>query len=366
MNKKKKILHLTQAMGGIKTYIGQILTYADFALFDYVVVIPKEAEFIKFCTEKNIKYHLVNSKRNINFGDILVFIKIINILLHEKPDIIHCHSAKGGFLGRVCNKLLFTKAKIIYTPNAFSHLSFTGVKRMVFYFLEYTAKRWTNLLLAVSYSEANRAIFEFNYKPAKVKVILNSVIVGDKLEKSYGDVFRINTISRLSHQKNPMLFLEIAKVIIGKYHMIEFNILGAGILDTLRKDIDEFIKINDLGNYIKIHEWGDQELSEDILLKTDIFLMTSSFEGLPFSLLEAMAKGIPCIVTKVDGNTDVIQNQENGFACLSVAEFVEKIELLINSEELRRNIGMAGFDYVKEFHNSTINVHRLNCLYEKL
>ena len=94
--------------------------------------------------------------------------------------------------------------------------------------------------------------------------------------------------------------------------------------------------------------------------------MTSVFEGLPFSLVEAMASGIPCVVTKVDGNTDVIQNFENGFACLSIDEFYKKIEMLIESEELRRKFGQAGHRYIKEVHDIKKNVKMLEVLYLNL
>lgn len=354
-------------MGGIKTFIGHILNHGDFEAFEYVLIIPKDEEFIKFCDLKNVKYHIVNAKRSINLTDVTVFFKVLRIIRNEAPDVIHCHSAKGGFLGRLCARLSYNKARVIYTPNAFSHLSFTGFKRVFFYLLEYIAKSWTNVLLAVSYSEANRAVFEFGYNQKNVSVVLNSVDVNEELSnKNYDSGVHINTISRLSHQKNPMLFVNVARTIVAKHLNASFNILGAGMLDTLRPDVELFIAENRLGDKVKIHNWGTQETSKSVLAQTDIFVMTSTFEGLPFSLLEAMANGIPCVVAKTDGNTDVIQNNENGFSCLSKEEFVVKIEQLMESKELRRQMGIAGYEYVKKHHNSKYNIAAINKLYQSL
>jgi len=94
--------------------------------------------------------------------------------------------------------------------------------------------------------------------------------------------------------------------------------------------------------------------------------MTSVFEGLAFSLLEAMSFGVPCVVSKVDGNTDVINNYENGFSCLTVDEFYNKIELLINNAELRIQIGLAGYEYVKARHSLAQSILKIEEVYDSM
>ena len=142
--------------------------------------------------------------------------------------------------------------------------------------------------------------------------------------------------------------------------------LGAGIHDDLSAEIDEYLENNNLKNTITIEPWGDSYTSRKFLEETDIFVMTSLFEGLPFSLLEAMSLGIPCVVSKVDGNTDVINNNENGFSCLDAEEFVSKLELLINDNMLRKAIGINGYRYVAEKHSIQKNIHHIEKLYEEM
>ena len=363
---KIKVVHITQSLGGVKTYIEHLFNHSSGDEFKYVIIAPEHSEFQEFCSVRNVTYYPVKIRRNINpVREIIVLFNIISILKKEKPHIVHTHSAKGGYLGRLATK--FVPAKVIYSPHAFSFLSFKGLKRIAFYFLEYIARTWTDILLSVSYSEANRAIHEVGYEKDKVRVILNAIPVEDTLPfRNYNKCYEIGMIGRLTYQKNPFLFLELASKILEKFPNIHFSILGAGLCDHLSDDIKAYLVENKLEKKIKILKWGDNNKSKNYLKRIDIFLMTSVFEGLPFSLVEAMASGLPCVVTKVDGNTDVIQNLENGFACLSIDEFYKKIEMLIESEELRRKFGQAGYRYVKEVHDVKKNVKLLEQLYLSL
>lgn len=363
---RKKILHLALPTGGVKTYVAHVLEYANPQMFEFAVIASANGLFESYCREKLISYYPLDLDRGLNpFKSAKLLMDIIKVIKKEKPDIIHAHSAKGGFLGRLAAKI--TGVKVIYTPHAFSYLSFTGPKRIIFYLLEYIARSWTTLLLAISYSEANCAIYELGFKKDKVKVILNSIpIKGGFMKDNFSPPSKIRMIGRLTPQKNPLQFIEIADKLLSKYPALQFSILGAGIHDDLKIEIDDFIAAHNLSSQVKIEKWGDAKTSETFLQDTDIYLTTSIFEGLPFSLLEAMFLGIPCIVTKVEGNTDVIQNNENGFSCLSIDEFCEKIELIINDKILRLKIGKAGHDYVMANHDIEKTVKKLEFIYTNL
>ena len=363
---KKKVIHITQATGGVKTYTAYVLDYADSNQFDFVIIAPADVFFEKFCRDKGIVYYPVNLERGLNpFANVSILIKIIRIIKKEKPDIVHAHSAKGGFLGRLAGKL--TRSIVIYTPHGFSYLSFSGLHRVMFYFLELVAKKWTKLLLAISHSEAGRSVYELGFTKERVKVILNSIDSTIAIPlKDYGSCTHIRMIGRLTLQKNPLLFLEIADNLLKIYPFLKFSILGAGIHDDLTEEINFYLREKDLSSKIEILNWGDQETSRHFTQQADIFLMTSIFEGLPYSLLEAMSLGVPCVVTDVDGNKDVIRNNENGFSCNTLNQFCEKITALIESSALREKIGQAGRNYVKDHHSIQHNIKQLEGIYINL
>jgi len=361
-----KIVHIALTLGGIKTYLHHLLTYSTENLFEYVIIAPENSELQEYCNERKITYYVINNPRNISpLKDISALFKIRSILKSEKPDIIHTHSAKGGYLGRLAAK--FSNIKVVYTPHAFSYLSFKGIKRMAFYMLEYYARNFTDVLLAVSHSEAGRAINELGYDSSKVHAILNSIPVDNRLPfRNYHNCNTIGMIGRLTFQKNPFLFLQTAVKLLKKYPHLKFSILGAGVTDYLSAEINEFIKAHRLENKVTIHQWGTQDTSKKFLEDIDVFVLTSVYEGLPYSLVEAMSSGIPCVVSKADGNTDVVQNNENGFSCLSMDEFYEKLLMLIESEELRRKFGQAGHRYIHKRHDIQKNILQLEDLYRSL
>lgn len=358
-------MHITHGLGGIQTYLEYILNYSDKTNFKYIVVAPYNTAFQHFCAPF-AKYYPLKVKREVNpFADIFLLIKLILLISKEKPDVLHVHSAKGGFLGRLAGK--FSNVKVVYTPHGFSYLSFTGIKRMLFFMLECISRNWSNVLLAVSHSEANRAGFEIGYKPGKVKVIMNSIYSNGHVSKrDYDNNYRIGMIGRLTYQKNPMLFMDIAETLLWKYPNLQFKILGAGLDDHLGTTLHEFINKNNFHEKIKLLPWGNSSASRGFIEETDIYVMTSVFEGLPFSLLEAMAGECACVVSKADGNSDVIQNNENGFACLSKEEFCKDIELLIHDKSLRKKFGKAGREYIHEKHNITDAIDQLQNLYKYL
>lgn len=82
--------------------------------------------------------------------------------------------------------------------------------------------------------------------------------------------------------------------------------------------------------------------------------MTSLWEGMPISLLEAMYLRKPCVVSNVVGNRDVINDGENGFVCNNVDEFVEKIQYLINNADARVRMGEQGRKDIETYYTSQI------------
>jgi glycosyltransferase involved in cell wall biosynthesis len=345
------VLHVTQAMGGVKTFLENLIGHSTGSFIIHIVLAPEDREFDDFCKTHDIQYFPVKIGRGINpFSDFGALWTITRHIKRLKPDVIHTHSAKGGFLGRLAGRL--TRRPVLYTPHAFSYLPFTGFRRTVFYSLERIARKWTRLLVAVSASEANRAIFEVGFNTEKVRVVMNSINVDNvSPRKDYSHATRVRMIGRLTHQKNPLLFLKIANKLSKLYPEVQFAILGAGLHDHLIREIREYMAEHQLDAKVSLEQWGDHSTSEAFINSTDVFVMTSVFEGLPYSLLEAMAKGIPCVTSKADGNADVIQNGENGFACITEDEYCEKIGRLLENEALREAIGCAGLEYVIRHHN---------------
>lgn len=370
MDKKIKVLHITQSVGGVETYIRQVVQKVDHQRFE-IFVAGCEPSLKKFCSQNDIPYFEVKMSRGFNpFLDIKSVFSLRKLIRKIKPDLVHLHSSKAGFVGRIASK--FAKCNSLFTPHGVSYLSFTGTKRMLFFMLEMVGKRFTNKILAISHSEANRLIYEIGIKEENIFVIPNSLTfpglpldIPNTLGKLEGKI-KLGTIGRLTPQKNPLLFAEIAHDVIQKFPEAHFYFLGAGFHDHLRNELEEKIKKYNIGSNCHLIDKGDHNLAINFLRQLDIFLLPSVFEGLPYALLEAMGEGVPCIVSKCDGNNDVINNNDNGFACLTREEYLEVIAALIMNPEKAKQIGEKGRRYVEERHNINLNIKMLEKIYEQL
>ncbi len=336
-NKTIKVIHITQTFGGVYTYIRQIVEYGKSLDIQFEIVAPYDQECDTLCKDHQISYHVIDMQRGFApLSDISALIKIIKTLKKIKPDLVHVHSAKAGFLGRIAAKYIGVKS--IYTPHGMSYLSFTGLKRMSFFLLEVFAKKYTDFVLACSQSEKLRCKYELGIPDRKITVLNNAIPPDLQVSISSGvNNFKLHIggIARLTYQKDPLLFVEIAHEVSFLYPYATFSILGSGLHDHLKKEVEAKIKEYHLIDKFKLYQWSSFENPRDYLKTLDIFLMPSVFEGLPFSLLEAMDQGILCITSKCDGCNDVINNLENGFSCMEKKDYVEAIIKSIKENQLR-------------------------------
>lgn len=349
---KTKVVHITQGFGGLFTYIKQIVRKIDYEKFELEIIAPENQECRVFCEEHSIPYTVINLERGFNpFKDLIGLLKLYSFLKKKKPDLVHVHSAKAGFLGRIAAKLAGIQS--IYTPHGISYLGFTGIKRTIFFTLEVFAKKYTSNVLACSESEKIRCRYEVGIPEEKIEVIPNSIEVNNILPqlKDTSAKLHIGTVARLTYAKNPVLFVEIANRIKKIYPYAEFSVLGAGFTDDLKPEFLATISKYNLEQSFTIHEWGSFQSVEHYLKTLDIFLMPSIFEGLPFALLEAVNENVLCVTSKCDGCCVVINNNENGFACMELDDYIVSITKAVNFPQLNYELRLQAKKDLQQKYN---------------
>jgi glycosyltransferase involved in cell wall biosynthesis len=131
-------------------------------------------------------------------------------------------------------------------------------------------------------------------------------------------------------------------------HDVELVMAGNGDLAAANQLIADL----NLTNKITILEWLDAEQRDKLLATADAFILPSYNEGLPMSMLESMAWGLPVIVTPVGGIPEVIIDRQNGLLVEPGIQdqLVEAMQSLIRDESLRLSLGAAGRNSVKDFN----------------
>ena len=317
-----KILYILEATsGGTQKHVVDIAKGIDKSEFqiDIIYSIFRNKHFIEESNGIFNKMYGLPIKRSAAFSDIRNILKIRSIIKQNKYDIVHCHSTKAGFVGRIA-AFLSNHKNIIYSPHGFMFCDTRiRMRRLLYLYLEKFLGNVTNKLIAVSGSERDLAL-QHNIVPSKKIVTLYNSIdpldfndyhyknrLPDKLFKDKSDII-IGTVGRLYYQKDPLTLIRSFKIVNDKYPNTKLIMVGDGPLQN------QCVKlINKLDLQEKIYLAGTQKISKDFYKLFDIFVLSSHYEGLPYALLEAMMMGIPSIGTDVIGIRDLIVNGETGY-----------------------------------------------------
>lgn len=312
---RKRILFIVEAMGGgVFTYIVDL---ANALVRDYDMYI---AYSVRRQTPDNYRdyfdpgVHLIPVHaftRAINpFKDIPAWFELRAIARDVQPDIIHLHSSKAGAIGRMA---FDGHLPMFYTPHGYSFLMdfYRPGKRYMFRMVERVCARRNCTTISCSAGEheetlqlTDRAVYVSNgINVDELQSLMDSAVKHDH-------PFTVFTLGRICEQKGPALFNEIAQ----RMPDIHFLWIGDG---GLREQLTS--------KNITVTGWGDRKVAIENAVNADVFLLTSRWEGLPISLLEAMYMRKPCIVSDVIGNRDVIRGGENGYICQTADEFVQAI-----------------------------------------
>lgn len=317
---KKRILFIVEAMGGgVFTYIVDLANelVKEYDMYIAYAVRRQTPENYRDYFDKRINLiEVKNFSRSINpIKDIKAFFEIKRIAKQVQPDIIHLHSSKAGALGRFAFD--GKSIPLFYTPHGYSFLmkNHSAIKRRVYKLIEIVCGKRNCITISCSDGEHQETL-KLTKNATYVSNGINTYEL-QRLMDSVGDVtdhpFTVFTLGRICYQKNPVLFNQIAEAMPD----IRFLWIGDGELK------DELKSKN-----IEITGWLDRKSALEKSMSADVFVLTSLWEGLPISLLEAMYMKKPCLVSNVIGNHDVIHNNENGFVCNEFPEFVDVIRTI--------------------------------------
>lgn len=335
-----KILHVGNLKSGIDTYVRNTVALAD-NRFDFVIINGADDNNKPYIRHgKEVKNYHICLYRALNpIKDLKALWQTIKIIRKEKPNIVHCHSAKGGVIGRFAAFL--TRTKSVYTPHAFSFLSTNSNKKRKVYLLMEKMAKLNSRLLACSESEKELGMKMIPYPADKAFAWPNAIpeIKDSDIKIPEGvnanEKFIIS-VGRPSYQKNPLLMVEAMRIIHEKHPDVRFLLVGVGYYSPMLESMKALIEQYQLQNVMKQISWCSHEEALGYVSQAMFYMTTSLYEGLPIAVLEAMALGKPIVASDVIGNKDCVKDKYNGFLLqLKAEDFANRCnELLENKEEL--------------------------------
>jgi glycosyltransferase involved in cell wall biosynthesis len=378
-----RVLEVLEAtVGGTRKHLISILQGIDRKNFHVEVASPKvrygnvtDTTFYDEIQKLGIPWHEVQMVREVNVvADLKAFVRLNQIIKAGNYDIVHLHSSKAGFLGRLASKL--QKVKTVYTPNGFYFLdSKISTKYNFYLFLEQLSGNFTDRLIVVSESEQDIASKNRILPKEKIFLIPNAIdtklfTADDHARKSVRQELGISsttpivgTVSRYISQKDPLTLVKAASLLLSRFPEVRFVWCGEV---ELRHETEALA--NSLGVHSAFHFLGFRNDVHRIMNAFDIFVLSSIFEGLPYTILEVMALGIPVVATEVVGNKDVISDRESGLLVppCSPQHLMQAMSELLVSFELRKSIGDRGRRLVNDTYDVRIMVRNLEKVYQSL
>ena len=318
---------------------------------DYTCTPERVEELKKELEAMGVNYYHVDFTRNIlKVKDIIKAFRQLKKLVKENGyEFAHCHTPMGGVITRTVK--IFTHLKVIYTAHGFHF--YKGAPKFfwaVYYPIEKFLGHFTDILITINsedYASARKRIKakKIRYIPG-VGIDMTKFKRGqgnrDELRKDLGipdDKIWVLNIGELIERKNQERLVEAVAHIPDVY----LTIAGKGPRDERIKTLASSLGVED-----RVKLLGFRYDVSELCACADIFALPSLQEGLSMALMEAMASGKPCAVSRIRGNVDLLDEQGGTlFNPYDVDDIKNKLESVIHSDW--KLLGDHNTEKVKQF-----------------
>lgn len=331
-----RIVHVIESAGGSADFVLFLVEYLP--QHEHIVVHGERTigrmEQVKGKFPNLTSLHWKGANREVNiFKDFLSLLNLRSMLKELNGDVVHLHSSKAGFLGRIACALL-GKKKVFYTPNglAFMRRDVSSFRTRLYVLYEKIASKINGQVVACSRSEAE-ALHSVGIPATYVNN--GTRILDVKQNKETPTVVKIATTGRITRQKDPALFNLIAQEFFGN-PSVSFVWIGDGELKHLLTSPN-----------IEVTGWVTHKEVISLLDPINLYLSTAGWEGLPFAVIEAMVMNKPLLLTKCVGNVDLVKTGVNGFTFETVAEAVTGIKYFLENPEHLSTFGTQSHEIAK-------------------
>ena len=349
----KKVLHIIESLefGGAEMVV---INLANKLSDKYDVSICMTKREGDLCSRVNarVKLHFLGCKEG---NDLTAITKILSIIKHDNIDIVHIHNW-SVYLEGVLAARLAGVVKILHTIHGSYAPPVKGFKNLIKYktrhFLENILSIFVYRFIPVSLSIKDYLQRDFWINANKILPVHNGIAGLDRSKKIINDsaVLKLVTVGRIATIKNHTLMLNgLRKAIDAGAHVI-LGIVGNG---------PEYASVRELATTLNLDKYvefmGFRSDIADILADKDVYILTSDYEGISISLLEAMSMGLPAIATHVGGVPEtVIHNQtglliENG----NIDALATAIIFMASNKNTVVSMGNEAYDFfIKEFEDN--------------
>ncbi|MCR4436299.1 MAG: glycosyltransferase family 4 protein [Clostridiales bacterium] len=324
------------------------------------------------------RFQPIKMSREISiFKDLRSIYNTYKYLKKEKFTIVHTHTAKAGFIGRMAAKLAGTPV-IIHTSHGLPfYEGQSRIKYNLYLFLEKLACRMSDFVFSQNMEDVEN-MKKLNFRPAAGIGYEGNGVDTHKLDKEAaafdGDEKKrelgipdnavvLGYYARFEPVKGHKLFIDAFSSIVKKYGNVLCLMAGKGFLE---EEIKQYAAMKNVDKNIRF--LGFREDIHEIISITDILVLASEKEGIPRVVMEGMYLEKPVVATDVLGTRELVVSEETGFLCAygDADGLAARIALLVEDRDLRIKMGKAGRERIINHFTEEIVAGRIDAVYKDL
>jgi glycosyltransferase involved in cell wall biosynthesis len=270
--------------------------------------------------------------------DVAGLFELMRLFRTERPDIVHLNSSKAGLLG--CVAAFLTRVPVrIFTVNGWVFSWYSGVASRLYLWADRAIGLLATSVICVADQERELGLAARTCRFDRTVVIHNAVDVGAALRASRNGTRPVTLVS-VGRLKAPKDFVTLVKALA---QLEPGSFRGLVVGDGPDRALIE-TEIGGLGLSDLVELCGERDDVHELLALADVFVLSTRSEGLPLSILEAMAAGLPVVASAVGGVPELVVDGETGLLVPpdDVAALAAALERLVREPERRRRMGDAG------------------------
>jgi glycosyltransferase involved in cell wall biosynthesis len=344
---RKRLLYLITKgeFGGAQTHVRDLIE--GFAPhYDVHLATGLDGPLVDAARAAGAQTHLLSHLvRSINpFADSRSVRECVALIRAVKPDLIHAHSSKAGIVGRCAARICGVPA--IFTAHGWGFSPGSPSGRAAIALLgERMAAPLAQKIICVSENDRQLALKRRLAPEARLATIRCALSATPQPQADPStQPPRFVMVARFSEQKDQTTLLRAVKQVRGDFHV---DLIGTGPKFEILKQFAQ-----ELGVEGKVSFLGDRSDVPELLAQSQCFVLSTNYEGLPISILEAMRAGLPVIATDAGGISEEVAHEETGFLVPRGDEtaLANALQTLRDDPDRRSRMGIAGREkFLREF-----------------
>lgn len=356
MSEVVRIAHVALQLetGGMERMLAEFARYADRRRYDVqFVALGSRGSIASAIESAGCRVTALNARHGIRPA--LVF-RLARYVRDQRIDIVHTHNTKPLLYAGPAARLAGAKA-VIHTRHGQRHRS-TPRQNLLFKL----AARCADRMVCVS-EDSRRLCRHEGVDPRSTHRIWNGIDPDHFSFKGPSARGPAVFVGRLSIEKDVATLLKATAMIVGTHPTFRLQIAGAG---SCRTDLSALA--DSLGLKGHVDFLGNVSDIAELLGRASMFVLPSLTEGLPLTVLEAMACGLPVVATRVGGTPEAVEHGVSGLLCEPQVpgQLAQAMQRLWNDPALGRKMGLAGRQRVTERFDVRTMVSRYESLYEEV